>query len=235
MGEERDPANTATRYVTSTCHAFGHPEFSVRVSGTHIPEVDVQWLLDYLAQAVARGERFSAGDSLQVGWMATIVQAGPGGTLCVTEPDMRSIPIAFVDAVDRTLAHLRSQGDIVASIDPAREPVFPSLRQTAVVHVDYRTSGSILLSRFEPQGARSGWWITDCEGEDDAQDPTRFTTISLYRLALDRPELVKLFALPPGLQVFVEGTRIHVIDDEGELIALPGSFLDRLQQRHLAG
>lgn len=235
MGNKPESAHSTGRHATTTCHAFGHPEFSVRVSSKHVPDVDIAWLLDFLGQAVARGERFCDGESLQVGWMFTRLQARPDGTLCVTEPDMQSFPLKFVDAVDHTLVHLRSQRDIVASFDPPREPVFPSLREAVVVHVNYKTSEKILLSRFDPDGANSGWWLTDCDGdEDDSQDPTRFTTISLYQLALDRPDLLNLFALPPGLQVVVDGARINVIDDEGELLAIEGSFLDRLQKGPLA-
>jgi hypothetical protein len=218
------------RHMTSTCTAYGHPEFSLHVPANRVPAEDIEWFLDYLATRVAQGERFQAGESLQVGWMYTVLQNGPAGTLCVTEPDMVAIPINFIDSVDRTLLDLRIQRDLVASFDPPIEPVFPSLREAVVVHLNYRSSQKLLLSRFDPVDANSGWWVTDCEGNDDSQDATRFTKISLYQLAVDRPDLIKFFALPPDLQVAIDGQRIGVIDSEGELTHLPGSFFERLQE-----
>lgn len=62
-----------------------------------------------MAQAAVRRKRFRSGENLPVGWKLTMVQAGPDATLGVAEPDMQSIPAMFVDAVDHTLVHLRSQ------------------------------------------------------------------------------------------------------------------------------
>jgi hypothetical protein len=234
MSKKSVPVALDKRYVTSTCNAYGHPEISLRVTDNRVPEEDIHWFLEFLATRVADGVSFQSGESLQVGWMYTVFQLSPSGTLCLTEPDMIAVPIKFIDSVDNTLLDLRIQRDLAASFNPPFEPVFPSLGEGVVVHFNYRSSRKLLLSRFDPVDSNSGWWLTDCEGDDDSQDPTCFTTISLFQLAVDRPDLVKFFALPPGLQVIIDGQRIGVMNSERELTKVRGSFLDMLQEEPLA-
>lgn len=217
---------------TTACSRHGHPEFQLRVSRPAVPAEDIAWLLQFLEQRVAQGVRFRSGESLQIGWMLTMLQEeGPGGVLRVLEPDMQAVPVHFVDAVDATLVHLRSQQDTVRSLSSPQgwEPDFPSLRQSVVVHQGYREAHRVLLTRSAPADAMdSGWWLTDLDDEAGAQDPARFAKTSLYQLGVDRPDLVKFFAVPAGLQVVVDGARIGVLGPEGEVPQIPGSYLDRL-------
>lgn len=219
-------------HTTTGCARHGHPEFQVRVSRPAVPADDIAWLLQFFETRVAQGETFRSGESLQVGWMFTMLQEeSPGGMLRVLEPDMQAVPVRFVDAADATLLHLRTQQDIVRSLSSPQglEPDFPSLRQSVVVHLDYRQARRILLTRSAPVDALdSGWWLTDLDDEAGAQDPTRFSKTSLYQLAVDRPDLVKFFAVPVGLQVFVDGARIGVLGPESEVPQIPGSYLDQL-------
>lgn len=217
---------------TTACSRRGHPEFQLRVSRPAVPVEDIAWLLQFLGQRVAQGVRFRSGESLQIGWMLTMLQEeGPGRVLRVLEPDMQAVPVHFVDAVDATLVHLRSQQDTVRSVSSPQgwEPDFPSLRQSVVVHQDYREAHRVLLTRSAPADAMdSGWWLTDLEDEAGAQEPARFAKTSLYQLGVDRPDLVKFFAVPAGLQVVVDGARIGVLGPEGEVPQIPGSYLDQL-------
>jgi len=225
-----EAAHPPSIHATSSCKRWNHPEFQICVSSAAIPAQDIAWFLDFLEQRVAAGERFRSGESLQVGWMYTTIQDGPDGMLRVQEPDMKTVPIKFVDSLDNTLKHVRAQRDIAASLTPAVSPEFPSLRQSAVVHVNYRTAECLLLSRFESDEMNSGWWISDLEDPSGSEDPTRFSKTSLYQLGVDRPDLIKFFALPTGLQVAIDKTGIGVLDHEGEVAQVPGSFLGELNR-----
>jgi hypothetical protein len=218
---------------TVNCGRFDHPEFQLQVSDRAIPAQDIDWLLRFFEQRVADGERFRASETLQIGWMLTKLEDGEAGCLRVVEPDMKAIPINFIDSVDSTLKHLRNQKDIVESVVPQRQPDFPSLRQSVVVHGDYKNSSHVLLTRGNAIGTDSGWLLTDLNDEASSQDSSRFARISLYQLGVDRPELIKFFALPPGLQVDVNGSRIRVLGPDGEIRPVASSYLEALNEHRL--
>lgn len=227
------PAETQAEAVHTTqgCQRFGHPEFRIRVSNKAIPEADIAWFLHFLESRVAEGEKFSGGQSLQVGWMYTMIEDTDDGLLRITEPDMQQIPVRFIDSVDSTLMQLRNQKDIVESLVAEVAPEFPSLQNSVVVHVDYKSASRILLTRAEPDDANdSGWWFTDLDDKEGSQDPSRFTKTSLYQLAIDRPDLVKFFAVPAELRVYIKGTVIAVLGPESEIEQKPGSYLSELNR-----
>lgn len=223
-------AAVAETHVTTKCKQFNHPEFQIQVSSKAVPAADIAWFLAGLEKRVAEGERFKGGETMQVGWVLIMLQAAPGGVLRIMEPDMKSVPVKFVDSLDNTLKQLRSQRDTVESFTPSIPLSFPSLRQSVVVHRDYKTTRRVLLSRYEPEELDSGWWLSDLNDESGARDPTHFTKISLYQLAVDRPDLVKFFAVPPGLQVIVDHGRIGVLKEGKELRQVPGSFVSELNR-----
>ena len=218
-------------HATSDCKRYNHPEFQIRVSNGAVPAEDISLLLRFFEQRVAQGERFRSGESLQVGWMFTMLEDGPRGFLRVLEPDMKVVPVRFVDSVDCTLMHLRNQQDVVRSLSPPIELDFPSLRQSAVVHVNYKEASRILLTRSAAvDETDSGWWLSDLDDETGSQDPARFFKTSLYQLGVDRPDLIKFFAVPAGLQVVVDGARIGVLGEGGEVQQIPGSYLSELNE-----
>jgi hypothetical protein len=202
------PPDAWSVHATSNCKRHNHSEFQIRVSNGAVPAVDISWLLQHFEQRVAQGERFRSGESLQIGWMLTMLADGPGNLLRVLEPDMAAVPVKFFDSVDATLMHLRSQRDVVQSLPPPIEPEFPSLRQSVVVHLNYKKANRVLLTRSSAVNeADSGWWLTDLDDQDGSQDPTHFAKTSLYQLGIDRADLIKFFAVPVGLQVVVDGVR----------------------------
>ncbi|KVF23193.1 hypothetical protein WJ07_16935 [Burkholderia vietnamiensis] len=218
---------------TVDCKRSAHPEFEIRVTNGAIPDQDISRLLRFLEQRVADGERFRAGETLQIGWMLTMLDGGATDTLRITEPDMKEIPIRFIDSVNSTLMHLRNQKDVVGSVAMDLQPDFPSLRQSAVVHAEYKSAYRVLLTRDFAHETDSGWSLTDLNDEFGLQNPGQFIRISLYQLGVDRPDLIKFFALPPGLQVAVNDPQIRVIGPEGEMQPIPGSFLEALNSRRL--
>jgi len=222
-------------HTTQGCQRFGHPEFRIRVSNKAIPDADVAWFLHFLESRVAEGEKFSGGQSLQVGWMYTKIEDTDDGFLRIAEPDMQQIPVRFIDSVDSTLVHLRNQKDVVESLVAEVAPEFPSLQNSVVVHVDYKSASRILLTRAEPADANdSGWWFTDLDDKEGSQDPSRFTKTSLYQLAIDRPDLVKFFAVPADLRVYIKGPVIAVLGPESEIEQKPGSYLSELNRARQA-
>ena len=220
----------ADMHMTSKCKQFSHPEFQIQVSSKGVPSGDIAWFLEGLEQRVEKGERFKSGETMQVGWMLTMLQERSGGTLQITEPDMKSVPVKFVDSVDNTLKQLRSQKDTAESFSPTIQLAFPSLQQSVVVHLNYKTTNRTLLSRTAPAGMDSGWWLSDLNDKNGNQDPKHFTKISLYQLAIDRPDLVKFFALSAGIQVVVDNNTIGVLKDGKEIPIVPGSFLSELNR-----
>ncbi|AOJ83401.1 hypothetical protein WS86_22275 [Burkholderia savannae] len=222
--------SNAAVHRTVGCKQFGHPEFRIQVDDRAIPAQDANWLLRHFEHRVAEGERFRAGETRQIGWMLTMIEAGACGFLRVMEPDMKAIPIKFVDSVDNTLKHLRSQKDVAESIAADRQPDFPSLRQSAEAHVEYKRAGRVLMTRAAACDTDSGWSLTDLADEAGSQDPARFVRISLYQLGIDRADLIRFLALPPGLQVVAGDPTIHVMGPEGEIRPAPGSYLDALNK-----
>ncbi|MFD1710891.1 hypothetical protein FVQ98_01235 [Ottowia sp. GY511] len=216
-------------YTTTQCGQFKHPEIEFSVSTKAVPEGDIQHMVASLERMVASGSRFKDGETLQLGWMVTRFASAPGGKLRLTEPDMKKVPIRFVDSLDSTLKHLRSQKDSVESVMPATSLNFPRLDQSAVVHVDYKKAVPVALQRLEPQGQDSGWWLSDPTDPRGNGDTTRFMKISLYQLALDRPDLIQLLAFPVGTVVLVDG-QVHVAKDGAELPIRAGSYLEQLNR-----
>lgn len=222
---------TSLVHATTNCKLYKHPEFQIRVSNIAVPAEDISSLLRFFEQRVAQGEKFRSGESLQVGWMFTMLEDGPEGFLRVLEPDMKVVPVKFVDSVDGTLMHLRNQQDVVRSLSPPVEPDFPSLQQSAVVHVNYKEASRVLLTRGAAvDETDSGWWLSDLDDQVGSHDPSRFVKTSLYQLGIDRPDLVKFFAVPAELQVVVDGARIGVLGVGGEVPQIPGSYLSELNK-----
>lgn len=227
------PQSNGSLHRTVDCKRFDHPEFQIQVSDNAIPVQDINWLLRFFEQRVADGERFRDGETLQIGWMLTMLQRGAADFLRIMEPDMKAVPIKFIDSVDCTLRHLRNQKDIVGSVTPTRQPDFPSLRQRAVVHVEYKNASRLLLTRDPAHDTDSGWSLTDLDDKNGSQDPSRFLKISLYQLGVDRPDLVKFFALSPRLQVVLDDSLIRVMGPEGEIQPVSGSYLERLNKHRV--
>jgi hypothetical protein len=72
---------------TKSCKSHNHPEFQVSFNPRIVNESDLCWFLDIL-EAVAGGERFSDGQTFQVGWIVTLIRKNQQGTLSIFEPDI---------------------------------------------------------------------------------------------------------------------------------------------------
>ena len=78
---------------STTCHRHGHAEFSITFNPAIVPvNDDAMWVIDWLEQSVAQGERFDPGQTCQVGWLVNEIRLGENDCLSLWEPDMRQFP-----------------------------------------------------------------------------------------------------------------------------------------------
>nr|WP_086940744.1 hypothetical protein [Thaumasiovibrio occultus] len=192
-------AGEVIEFQTNLDSTIDHPNIVIRISDAAIPAADATTILAGFEQAIASGVRYQAGESIQVGFIINEFVALADGRLLLVEPDMVSLPIAFVPHMDFTLRTLRNQKDIVESTDVPLNITFTTVSEAIAVHKDFATAEALMLARSEPEGLLSGWWLF--HPTDD--DPNNYLWISLYEFAQARPDLVKFLALPPHSEVLV--------------------------------
>jgi hypothetical protein len=227
-------------FRTTTCAAHGHPEVTLQLARPlPLPGVE-RMLLGYFEDAVARGTRFAAGQTVRVGWALLRLVDRDDGTLGVEEREL-SPEVAWVEQVDRVLHDTWVQREIVASVGLEGEIAFPSQDQLVMVSPCAEEAGEpVVMVRTAVDDAPqfSGWSLA-CAQDHDHGEPA---FVPLLAVAANNPGLVQLLALPPSTLVFVswehkdsapEGQlRIepHVFRGEDELVPAPGSYLAALQE-----
>lgn len=215
---------------TTSCSHQGHPEFCI----TYDPNVvvvpdDAIWFLKGLEESVAGGARYKPGETIQVGWAIAVVRQEEEGDLTLWESDMQSMPIQWVAGLSSTLAQLRTQKDVVESVVGANDLSFPSMRQSALICSRFGHGEGLILDRFEPTGAASGWYFGCRDNDHDHNDAAELRCVSLYEAALHTPQIISYLALPPGVLVGLRGGGVPSIFLNGEpLVFKPGSYLAAL-------
>jgi hypothetical protein len=212
---------------TSRCGKFGHPEFRFNFDRTQVPVAeDVQWIIDWLEQAVAEGECFTPGQTCQIGWMVTEVRLGENGFLTLWEPDLRKMPVAWVESVSNMLAHLRLQKDVVESVLPASALTFPSMQQSAIICTRFGNKGHLVLERTQPKAADSGWFFGCLDKDHDHNDAAELRCVSLYEAVVSHaPQIIPYLALPAGVLIALENGAPAILHNGEALDFLKGSFL----------
>ena len=147
------------------------------------------WLPDYFVQRVANGERFSADETVQAGWMLLKLRRTSEGDLLVQEPGFDGVPIRWVDGASRCVRSLALQRAICDELGV--DTNFPSLRHAASATEPFPRDEGLKMIRTEPAGAHSGWTIH--EGTDAG-----LRLLSLYGAALANPAIIAFLALPVG-------------------------------------
>jgi hypothetical protein len=221
--------SAAAEFRTTQCAKYGQPEISFEVKSESIPAADRQWLIESLESMVASGSRFKPGETVQLGWMVDRIEKGPDETLRLQEPDMRSMPIAFVDSVDNTLMQLRAQKDTAESFAEKISPAFPSLREAILVPPRYLMGPVFSLERHAPEDSDSGWVMVSRGHVPGKDEFANYRRMSLYEFALAQPSLIHLLALPPGTVVNEDrdGTRSYFFSDK-PLTLRADSYLQQL-------
>lgn len=212
---------------TSTCHAHKHPEFHINYDPALVPvQDDVRWFAGWLEQSVAQGKQFAPGQTCQIGWMVTEVRQGNDGLLSFWEPDMQAMPVAWVESVSNTLAHLRQQKDVVESVLSADSLTCPSMLQSALICTRLGRQDGFVMERTDSSGTDSGWYFGCADENHEHNEVTELRCVSVYEAAVRyAPQIVPYLALPTGLIILVsEG--VPSIFQDGELLKFkPGSFL----------
>jgi hypothetical protein len=212
---------------TSHCKQHKHPEFSFRIDPKKGLREDANWLVGYLEQNVASGERYMDGETVQIGWIVNLLKKRKDGTFGVLEPDFESFPINWVDSVTDTLAQFRMQNDVAESF--GLNPIeFPSIRQSCVLGTDVVAGDvNLVLERTEPNEDDSGWFIGRADTSIDYSDPQNLRRASLYEAGVLTPGAIMFLALPTGYRVVLTDSSIEITFGDRELTPLPTSFLER--------
>lgn len=223
-----------TVMLTTSCRRHRHVEFRITYNPSIVPlEDDARWLVGWLEEAVAGGERFTPGQTCQVGWAVTQVRAGEDGMLSLWEPDMRQMPVAWEESVSYTLAHLRQQKDVCESVLAAGGLAFPSMLQSAIICTRLGQTGGVVMERCAPSGSDSGWFC-GCRDEDhDHNNVGELRTVSLYEAAVRySAQIIPFLALPEGV-LLVAGEGAPTIFRNGERLPFkPGTYLAVSHREH---
>jgi hypothetical protein len=212
-------------YVTEGCSKYKHPEIMFEV-GEGVPEVDALHFKTTLEGMVASGSRFKAGQTLQLAWMILRFAEADKGRLSLQEPDLKGMPIQYVNGVTRALRFMRAQRDTADSFGLTEQMTLATLMDVILVPDDPDKIKIAQLHREAPEVPMSGWFLMEA-----GEDPPEFRPMSLYELALSRPNLVKFFALPAGTDVVIDSTgEISVFANSKPLTPEPGSFVAELNR-----
>lgn len=223
---------TTKTHQTQRCHEHNHPEIRIQVEVV-IPDEDCEWFLNTLENMVANGSKFEDNQTLQLGWglVKFVATQGDAGVeiLEIHEPDVQQIPLNFVAGVTVTLRYIRAQKDVLDSLAVEAELDFPNLISAIVVHKNYQDITSINLLRESKQEQLSGWWLFDMTEPEKTHENEDFKPISIYELAINRPDLVQYLALPVGAVVSLRKDEpIRVFREDEELSIREESYLAAL-------
>jgi hypothetical protein len=204
-------------FKTALCKQRDHREIVFYLSEEG--GIDPQWLLSFFEDAVLKGRRFEPGQTVQIGWMVTMLKLNGKGEIEVWEPQFDSFPVQWTPSVNNTIRHLILQKSVSELF--GCEPDFPSLRQAGLISSGFfKASHNVIMSRDQPSGNDSGWFFR-ASGQDREGGELK----SLYEISLHHIEIVPFLALPKGASVTrtegsiqVEFTGKRVTSDENELL-----------------
>jgi hypothetical protein len=216
---------------TTSCQRHGHPEIRITYDPALVPvEDDARWFMSWLEEAVASGEQFTVEQTVQVGWMILLVRALEDGVLSLWEPDMRDMPIAWVESVSRTLAYLRLQKDVCESLLEVEDIAFPSLEQTAIICKRVGQTKGVFMERLVPSSRLDSGWFYGCTCEDhDHNNTDELRCVSLYELGVKvAPHVVQYLALPEGALIQLGQGKLSIFRHGVPLAIRAGSYLAAL-------
>jgi hypothetical protein len=180
-------------YRTTCGCQFGHREIAITLSDD--AGIEPHWLIEFFEHSIREGKQYRANETVQIGWMVTMLKEASDGDLEVWEPQFDSIPIKWTRGVNNTLRHLIVQRSITGLLDC--EPVFPSLRQAGTVSpIFLKHHNEFLMERATPSGNDSGWCFLDVTKERSGNELK-----SLFEISFHCMHIIPFLALPPGTRV----------------------------------
>ncbi len=213
-------------FKTYNCYKLEHPEFCITCDPNIIPDIDADWILNFLEGEVKRGVKFTTNETIQIGGTINQFKMMEDRHLHVLEPDFKSVPIIFIDSTTSTLKYLRQQKDIAHSIRKNIEVSYVSILKSIAVGKTYKNATSFFLSREETEDSFSGYFFRNLQTDND-----EYTLVSLYEFACNRPDLVKFLGLPSQYGVHkILGDDFRIINEERDVPLRPGSFLDLINR-----
>lgn len=192
------------RFRTALEQRFAHQEIVVPLDEQS--GIEPKWLVDFFEDAVAKGRRFSANETVQIGWMLVMLKENESHELEIWEPQFDSIPVKWILGANNTMRHLvlqKSTADLLRV-----EPEFPSLRQAGLASRAFLTAQDntdFCLIRQSPDGNDSGWRFDVPLNSGDSSELR-----SLFELSFHRTGIVPFLALPNGTTVVKKGDQITV-------------------------
>lgn len=222
--------------TTTNCGQFGHPEFVLEADQATVPEIYLKELAQTIEAMVAEGSQFRPGETFQIGWMLTKVQAHGSSQLTLEEPDMESFPIRWVPGVSHTLRQQMLQAFMLDSVSLRHEMQIPTILNTLLSCTRY-TAREFFMVRAEATNERDSGWFVGCVGQDhDHNDAANLRCISLYEAYLGQKGIQGFLAFPMGSMVVVEPEHgVSILKDDNELDILPDSFLGAWLRRRGEG
>jgi hypothetical protein len=184
-------------------------------------EFGVPYIQTYFEDQIRKGTQFREDEIIQMGWMIVMLKADARGDLEIWEPKLGAVPIQWIRGASNTYRQLMVQKTVSEQIDV--EPMYPSLRQSAVVSEDFLSSRGIRMFRAASQGTDSGWVFT---AESGVQEGGRMC--SLFEIAGNRPDVIPFLALPVGVNVECSDGEIAIKFGEKQVDSNSNEFLKRL-------
>lgn len=204
-------------YTTTSCKSFNHPEFTFVCDPVIIPQHDIQWLIRTLERMVASGTRFREGDALPVGSMV-LRCVGRGDMLELTEPDLTSLPIQYIESVNNTLLILKAQNDALKSAGLLEEQKIPGIFQRLITCSRFKNNTGYTLTRTQSDQSKgdSGWFIGCDDRSHDHHDPANQYHELVYEIYTKYPHIIPFLSFPPDTMISFNRRKLKELyyDDE---------------------
>src|SRR5688500_14345057 len=141
---------------TTRCAAAGHREFTIQlVADSPLPDLQ-RVLIEYFEGAVARGSKFTPGQTVQLGWAILKLVDRSDGTIGVQERELTP-EVTWTESVDRALRDMWLQREIVASVGLLDQLSFPRQDDAALVAECMHGSTELVMTRVSAEDAPEGF------------------------------------------------------------------------------
>lgn len=212
---------------TKNCSKYDHPEFVLEVQRNYL-QGTLQCLADGIEEMVATGSRFKPKQTFQFGLSLTTVQSYDKTRLTLHEPDMLSMPIAWVPGVTWSTEQMFLQTSCLQSVGWLPELKNVVLNASLIACPRFREH-SFFMNRMSPSNECDSGWFVGCHDEDhDHNNADNLIRISLYEALLGQPDIGCFLTFPFNSMIVVHrGREIKIWLGEEEIEIAPETFLHK--------